>query len=109
MKINNLTFILLLSVILSGLIIAGFIFVNDKAETSNSAGQIIAPPSESYSTAAISKGTLLVLLAVGVIGVLGVSRKKKDIPDAAHKNATSSAVDRQTLKAGAQEPIVKKS
>ena len=30
-----------------------------------------------YTAASISKGTLLLLLAVGIIGALGVSRKRK--------------------------------
>ena len=38
--------------------------------------QISVP--ENYVTASISKRTILLLLAVGVIGVLGVGRKKKD-------------------------------
>jgi hypothetical protein len=37
--------------------------------------QISTP--ESYQAASISKGTIFLLLAVGIVGVLGVSRKKK--------------------------------
>jgi hypothetical protein len=109
MKINNLAFFLLLSIILSGLMIAGYIFVHDKAETSNSVGQILAPAAKSYSTTAIPTGTLLALLVVGVIGVLGVSRKKEDAFSSIHKNATNSAAELHATKTGAQEPIVKKS
>jgi hypothetical protein len=108
MKINNLTFILLLGVVLSGLMVAGYVSVHDKAEISRLGSQSQAKTSESYATASISKGTILFLLSVGVIGVLGVSRKKKDIVGPAQKDETNSAPGHQNLNAGKQKPIVKK-
>jgi hypothetical protein len=41
--------------------------------------------------ASISEGTILLLLAVGVIGALGISRIKKSIGSPAQRNATDSA------------------
>jgi len=35
--------------------------------------------SESYNAASVSEGTAMLLLAVGVIGVLGISRKRKEL------------------------------
>jgi hypothetical protein len=108
MKITNLTFILLLGVILSGLTVAGYVSVHDEKETSRLGTQNQAQATENYTAASISKGTILFLLAVGIIGVLGVSRKKSDIVSSAQKNKIKSSPDHQNLNAGRQESVGKK-
>ena len=89
MKIKNLIFFALTSVILSGLTTIVFISVSDKEETTMlfDQNQVIIP--DTHSAASISKGTILLLLAVGVIGFLGVNRKKKDIVNSAPKKETT--------------------
>jgi DMSO reductase anchor subunit len=91
MKINNLTFVLLLSIILSALVVAGYVFVHHQDETARLENPNQAKASESYATASISKETILFLLAAGIIGVLGVSRKKKDIGSYTPGNANDRA------------------
>jgi hypothetical protein len=78
MKIKNLIFFLLIGILLSGLVTAGFISVHDKEGISEQINQNQIQVPESSNVASVSKGTTLLLLAVGVIGVLGVSRRKKD-------------------------------
>jgi hypothetical protein len=73
MKIKNFIFFVFISAILSGLI--GIVFIS--AHNYKEISMQINP--NSYQPASISKGTILLLLAVGVIGVLGISRKKKNI------------------------------
>jgi hypothetical protein len=88
MKIKNLIFLALTSVILSGLTTIVFITVLDTKETIRLFDQNQVKVPETYTAASISKGTILLLLAVGVIGVLGVSRKKKGIVNSAQKKET---------------------
>jgi hypothetical protein len=97
MKIKNLIFLTLTSVILSGLATIVFISVLDKEETTRLFDQDQVEVPETYSAASISKGTILLLLTVGVIGVLGVSRKRKNIVNPAHKNEINRAPDRRHL------------
>ena len=103
MKIRNLTFILMIGVIFSGLMAAGYVSVHDKEETSRLKIQNQAQTSESYATTSISKSTILLLLAVGVVGALGVSRKKKDTVGVAQKTEMNSAPADQDLNAGKQK------
>ena len=100
MKIKKLTYVLLLSVILSGLMAAGYVSTYDKKESPRLGNQNHAAASESYAAASISKGTILFLLAVGVIGFLGVSRKKKSSVGNVQKNETNRTPDSQHLNAG---------
>jgi hypothetical protein len=100
MKIKKLTYVLLLGVILSGLMTAGFVSIHDKKESAGLGNQSQAVASENYSAASISKGTILFLLAVGVIGFLGVSRKRKYSVGTSQKNETNSAPSTQNLNAG---------
>jgi hypothetical protein len=89
MKIKNLIFFLLIGTLLSGLVTAGFISVHDKEEVSEKIKQNQFPVPESYNAASVSKGTILLLLAVGVIGVLGISRKKRGLGSPAQRNGTN--------------------
>jgi hypothetical protein len=78
MKINRFIFFLLAGVILSGVISGVFIFGGEMNAVSGRIEQNQMAATEGYASASISKGTILLLLAVGVIGALGVSRHKKD-------------------------------
>jgi len=89
MKITNLIFFALISVILSGLTTIVYISVFDKEETTRLLDQNQVKIPETYTAASIPKATILLLLAVGVIGVLGVSRKKKNIVNSAPKKETN--------------------
>ena len=92
MKINRFIFFLFVGVILSG-IIAGVLILGAEMNTiSVPIDQSPGPTAEGYASASISKGTILLLLAMGVIGALGVSRQKKDSGSNANRNAT----DRET-------------
>ena len=108
MKIKNFKFILLVSVILSGLMFAGYFFVHGKEGSFGLRIQNQVQASESYRAASISKETILVLLAVGIIGALGVSRKKRDSISPSQEKETSTPEDHQHLNAGDQGPIAKK-
>ena len=77
MKIKNLIFFLLISILLSELVIAGFISVHDKEEISMPINQSPLQFPERYKAAYNSKGAVLLLLAAGVIGVLGIRRTRK--------------------------------
>jgi len=91
MKIKNLIFLALTSVILSGLTTIVFITVLDTKETIRLFDQNQVKVPETYTAASISKGTILLLLAVGVIGALGVSRKKKGIVNSSPKKETTKS------------------
>lgn len=95
MKIKNLIFFILISAILTGLLVFSLISVDNKLSISrlNDDNQVSAPGN--YATASISKGTILLLLIVGVIGFLGVSRKKKETGGVAQNNRSDAAADNQ--------------
>jgi hypothetical protein len=78
MKIKLFIFFLIFGVILSGVMAGAFIFGVEMREVPGSIDKNKAPTTESFAPASISEGTILLLLAMGVIGALGVSRKKKD-------------------------------
>ena len=100
MKIRNLIFFLLISILLSGSVIAGFISVHDKEEISMPINQSPLQVPESYNAASVSKGTVLLLLAVGVIGVLGISRKRKELRIPAQRNETNREPNLQNMNEG---------
>jgi len=97
MKIKNLIFLTLTSVILLGLTTHVFISVLDKEETTRLLDQNQVKIPETHTAASIPKTTILLLLAVGVIGVLGVSRKKKNIDNPAQENEMNRAPHNQDL------------
>ena len=97
MKIKNLIFILLIGTLLSGLVTAGFISVHDKEEVSEKINQNQFQIPENYNAASVSKGAILLLLAVGVIGVLGISRKKRELGSPAQGNELIEKSDHQNL------------
>jgi hypothetical protein len=77
MKVKNIIFFALICFIFSGITTIGFVSIFEKEETIRLLDQNHIKIPETYTAVSISKGTILLLLAVGVIGVLGVSRKKK--------------------------------
>ena len=97
MKIKNLIFFLLIGTLLSGLITAGFISVHDKEEVSEQIKQKQFQVPESYNAASVSKGTILLLLAVGLIGVLGISRRKREHGSPVQRKETNREPDHQNL------------
>ena len=100
MKIKNLIFFLFIGILLSGLAIAVFITVHDKEEISKQINQKLFPVPESYNAASVSKGAVLLLLAVGVIGVLGISRKRKELGIPAQRNETNREPNLQNMNEG---------
>ena len=97
MKIKNLIFFLLISILLSGLVIIVFISVHDKEAISQQINQNQFQVPESYNAASVSKGTILLLLAVGIIGALGISRRKREHGSPAQRNETNREPDHQNL------------
>jgi hypothetical protein len=87
----------LISTLLSGLVIAGFISVHDKEEISMPVNKSPLQVPESYNAASISKATVLLLLAVGVIGVLRISRKRKELGNSAQRNETNRELNFQDM------------
>jgi hypothetical protein len=79
MNIRNLIFFTFIASILIGLTMATFISLLDMQETVRLFDQNQAKVPENYAAASMSKGTIILLLAVGVIGFLGVSRKRKNV------------------------------
>ena len=86
MKIKSLLLCAITGIVITGLMLLLILSHPNDSETSQLNNQNQISVSESYTAASISKGTILVLLAVGVIGVLGVSRKKKDSESHAQNN-----------------------
>ena len=95
MKIKNLIFFALISVILSGLTAIVYVSVFDKEATTRLLDQNQVKIPETHTAASIPKTTILLLLAVGVIGVLGVSRNKKDLDDPAQENEMNRTLRNQ--------------
>ena len=109
MKIKNLIFFLFISILLSGLAIVVFITVYDKEEISTQINQNLFQVPESYNAASVSKGTILLLLAVGVIGVLGISRKRKELGKPTQRNETKREPDHQNSNEDKQKLIARNS
>jgi hypothetical protein len=89
MKIKSLIFLALTCITLSGLTTIVVISVLDKKEITRLFDQNQVKVPNTHRAASISKGTILLLLVVGVIGVLGVNRKKKDITNSAPQKETT--------------------
>ena len=109
MKIKNLIFFLLISILLSGLVIAGFISVHDKEEISMPINQSQLQVPQSSSPAYVTKGGVLILLVVGVIGMLGISRKRKELGNPARRNETNGEPNLQNVNEDKQKLKAKSS
>ena len=98
MKITKPLFVSLISILLlSGLVIAGLISVQDKEEFSMLINQSPLQVPESYDDASLSIETVLLLLAVGIIGWMGISRKRKGLENPAQNNWTNREYKLQNL------------
>jgi hypothetical protein len=86
MKINRLIIFSFVGVILSVLMTGVFILGGERRAVSEQIDQNSVQTNDSHAAASISKGTILLLLVVGVIGALGVSRQKKDSGNDSHRN-----------------------
>jgi hypothetical protein len=109
MKITNFRLFALIGVLIAGLMILAILLRADESAISrlNNQHQISVP--ESYTAASLSKETILLLLAVGVIGALGISRTKKGIGKPAQRNAIDSASDYENVNEERQKLITKNS
>ena len=98
MKNKRIVIITSISLVITGLLIFVFIFEHKNSTSSqmNAASPLAIP--DSYRAASISKGTIFILLAVGVIGVLGVSRKKKNADDGVDSNQLNDSTINSNLK-----------
>ena len=77
MKIRNLVFFAFSGAILSGFAVGAFILSDNPEKVLARFDQDRDRTPEIYESASMSEGTILLLLAVGVIGALGVSRKRQ--------------------------------
>lgn len=109
MKIKTFIFIALIGIILSGLATIMFMSVSDRKENIGLANQDQLQIPQTYTAASMSRGTILMLLAVGVIGALGVSRTKNNSRSPAQRNAIHSASDYENANEERQKLITKSS
>ena len=97
MKIKTFIFITLIGIILSGLSTIMLMPVFDKKENTGLIDQEPLQVPQTYTAASMSKGTILMLLAVGIVGALGVSRTKKNIKESVQRNASQDASNYETV------------
>lgn len=109
MKIKTIIFIASITIILSGLTTIMFVAAYDNKEAARSIDQNQVQVSEVYTAASLSKGTILLLLAVGIVGALGVSRTKKSNGSPAQRDAMHSASDYENANEERQKLIPKSS
>ena len=109
MKIKTFIFITLIGIILSGLSAIMLMPVFDKKENTGLIDQEPLQVPQTYTAASMSKGTILMLLAVGIVGALGVSRTKKNTKGPAQKNASQDAPNYGTLNEERRKLITKNS
>ena len=107
MKIKPFIFIVLIGVILSGLATIKFMSVFDRKENTGLANEDQLKVPQAYTAASMSKGTILMLLAVGIVGALGVSRKRNGNTSPAQRNKTNGASDYQNVSENRQKLIPK--
>jgi hypothetical protein len=77
MKIKNLAYMASISVLIIGSGVLGFLEIRKKLTIQHEGRQHHQAAPHSKPSNSIPKSTILVLLAVGVVGVLSVRRKKK--------------------------------
>ena len=109
MKIKPFIFVVLIGIILSGLATIMFMSVFDGKENTALANEDQLQVAQTYTAASMSKGTVLMLLAVGIVGALGVSRTRKGNGNgsAAHRNNANGATDYQKANENRQKLIPK--
>jgi hypothetical protein len=90
LKNKNATVLVVTGILIIGLLIFGLLSTQDTAPLSPAdQHDSMQENTHLWMNASISKGTLLLLLAVGIAGVLGVSRKKKDIKNSAKRSESN--------------------
>ena len=109
MKIKTFIFITLIGIILSGLSAIMLMSVFDKKENAGLVDQDPLQVPKAYNAASMSKGTILMLLAVGIVGALGISRTKKNSKESAQRNASQDASNYETVNEERQKLITKNS
>ena len=109
MKIKNFLSFALTSVILTGLATIGIIAVFEKERSTRLFDQNEVKVFETYNAASIPKGTILLLLAVGLIGVLGISRKRKNAPNIVQNNEEDRSSENQNFADDKPKSIATKS
>jgi hypothetical protein len=77
MKIKNLAYMASISVLIIGSGVLGFLEIRKKLTIQHEGRQHHQAAPHSKPSNSIPKSTILILLAVGVVGVLSVRRKKK--------------------------------
>lgn len=100
MKINHLIIYLFAGVIFLRLMAGVFLPDDGRDALFSGLNETRAQNSQSYEAASISEGTILLLLAVGVIGALGVSRKKKGTGNRSHRNPTDRSLENPDMNEG---------
>jgi hypothetical protein len=107
MKITNFKLITIIGVLLTGLLILLLLHGDDRYPSSRLSHHDQAWVPDRYVAASLSEGTILLLLAAGVIGALGISRLKKGIGSPAQRNATDSASGDENVNEDRQKLITK--
>lgn len=83
----------LIGIILVGFLIFLFPYGRGNLRSSNSSDRDPISAMNRNESASIPIGTIFFLLAVGVIGVLGVGRKKRITPGAVQNNESNKAAE----------------
>ena len=88
MKIKNLAYLAPIGILILGGGVLGLLEVHKKAVIPHQSRQLHQAPPHSKPSVSIPKSTILILVAVGLVGVLSVRRKK---------NTNGNAVQQKTL------------
>lgn len=97
MKTTSQKLFIIIGIILSGFIVVAYITINNSKEMAQQIEENEVPFSKAYNAGSVSEGTILVLLAIGVIGALVISRKKKDISSIAQRNKSPVGPENQSF------------
>jgi hypothetical protein len=107
MKNKTFSLYAIIGVIISGLVILFISARPDKLEIPQQYHQNQISVPENYAAASISKGTILLLLAAGLIGVLGIGRRKKNSERRPENNETTQATEGHDMNEKKQKRISK--
>jgi hypothetical protein len=93
MKLNAIPLIAIISLVVSGMGVFGFLGLHKKLLNLHHAPQHQIRESDNDSVVPITKGTILLLLAIGAVGASIVRRKKKTSRNTSQKNASYTLYD----------------
>jgi hypothetical protein len=93
MKIKNLAYIAPISILILGGGVLGFIEIHNKAVIPNPSRQHHQAAPHNKPSFSIPKSTILILLAMGIVGVLSVRRKKNSKGNLAQHEKLQAASD----------------